>query len=332
MGRTRHTVISIFLSILLLLGGSLGYMLIEKWCFLDAFYMTTITLATVGFSEIHQVSDIGRIFTVILIFLGVGLFLYVAGNTIQILVEGRIREVLGRRKLDKQISRLKNHYIICGYGRIGRVLTRFLTQKYLDVVVIDKNPEHTKTLNDDGVLYLIGEAANESLLKKAGVDRAKALIAAVGSDPDNVFLVLIAKQLNPGLFVVARATESIAKTTLKAAGANKVISPYEVGARRMAHAILRPTVIKFLEHAFADDQTDIQVEEITLSEKSRLVGTPLMESGIRKNLDLIIIAIRKPDGVMQFNPQADTALEALDTLVAVGTAQNLLKLEELLHS
>ena len=327
MSGFKQTLISILMSFFLIGCGSAGYMIIEGWPFMDAFYMTVITIATVGYSEVNVVSPVGRIFTVILIFMGVGFFLYVASGLIQFLVEGRIRLVLGRRKLDTQINKLDDHFIICGYGRIGRVLARFLIEKYLNVVVIERDESRVGKMDDDGVLYLIGEATDEKVLMRAGVERARGLITAVATDADNVFLVLIAKQINPTLFTVARASQNNAKKTLLAAGADKVISPYDLGARRMAHAILRPTVIKFLEMAFADDSVDIQVEEIYIGPESGFVGKSMMDSGIRQEFDLIIIVIRKPGDEMVFNPKADTVIEAGDTMVVVGSIRNIKRLE-----
>lgn len=297
---------------------------------MDALYMTIITVATVGYGEVNQVGMKGRIFTLILIVLGGGYFVYVVGNIIQFLVEGQIRMVLGRHKLDKQINRLRDHYIICGYGRIGRVLSRFLIQKYIDVVVIEQNTNRISTMNDDGILYLVGAATDEKLLEKAGIQRARGLVTVVGTDADNVFLVLIAKQMNPNLFIVARASQDSSKKTLIAAGADKVISPYDIGARRIAHAILRPTVIRFLEMAFADEETDILLEELHVKPGSSLVGVSLMDSGIRRTFDLIIITISKADGKMLFNPGATTTFDVGDIVVAVGKAKNLIKLERIL--
>ncbi|BBO87727.1 potassium transporter TrkA [Desulfosarcina ovata subsp. ovata] len=330
--RNAHLVISILLSFVLLGAGSVGYMVIEGWGFGDAMYMTVITLATVGYGEVHQVSSTGRMFTVVLILMGVGYFMYVGGNIVQFLVEDRIRVILGRRKLDKQIAKLSGHYIICGYGRIGRVLARYLTERYLDVVVIEKRTERQPAMDEDGVLYLIGEATDENLLLKAGIEQARGLITVVGTDADNVFLTLIAKQLNPNLFIVARCIQNTAKRTLHAAGANKVISPYDLGARRMAHAILRPTVIRFLELAFTDDSTDIQVEEIRVKSTSSLLNVELKNSGIRQQLDLIILTIKKADDTLIFNPKADTRIEVDDTLVVVGRAKSLKGLERMLRS
>ena len=331
MERQNHVLLTVVLTVGLVFFGTGGYMYIEGWPFDDALYMTIITMATVGYGEVHQVSDMGRAFTMFLIVMGVGYFMYVVGLIVQFLVEDRIRVILGRRKLDIQIAKLKDHYIICGYGRIGRVLVNYLTERYLNVVVIEKDVCRQEKMDEDGVLYLIGEATDENLLIKAGIKNAKALITAVATDADNVFLTLIAKQLNPDLFIVARAIQNTAKRTLLAAGAEKVISPYDLGARRMAHAILRPTVIKFLELAFTDDATDVQVEELRVRDSSRLLNVELKNSGIRQDLDLIILTIKKADGSMIFNPKADTRIEADDTLVVVGRAKSVIKLEQMMR-
>ncbi|UCD88820.1 MAG: potassium channel protein [Desulfobacterales bacterium] len=331
MERTKLFFITIFLSLVLLMLGALGYMVIEGWSFLDAIYMTVITLATVGYGEVHEISPTGRIFTVFLIFSGVGFFLYVAGNVVQFVVEGRIRHILGRRVLDKQISKLKDHFIVCGYGRMGRALCSYLIQKYLDVVVIEQNVGRVPVMDNDGILYLVGEATDEAILLKAGIKRARGIITVLGSDADNVFLVLIAKRLNPDIFVVARANQNESEKTLYDAGTDKVVSPFTLGGRRMAHAILRPTVIHFLELAFADDDTDIHVEEFPVSAASKLIEVPLSESGLRQDLDLIILSVKKADGYMCFNPKASHQLEAGDTVVAVGKNKNLMQMARILN-
>ena len=211
------------------------------------------------------------------------------------------------------------------------MLSSFLIEKYINVVVIEQNPSSIEEMNDDGILYLIGSATDENCLKKQVSTMLKGN-TVVGTDADNVFLVLIAKQMNPDLFIVARASQNSAKKTLMAAGANKVISPYDIGARRMAHAILRPTVIKFLEMAFSDENTDIVLEEIHVKESSPFVGVSLMDSGIRQTFDLIIITISKADGTMLFNPGASTKFDVGDIVVAVGKAKNLIRLERILSA
>ena len=331
MEHSYHPILFICLGIVLLAIGTLGYVLIDNWPVMDALYMTVITLTTVGYGEIRDISNAGRLFTIFLIIMGVGFYLYVVSYIIQFLVEGRIREVLGRRRLELQINRLKNHYIVCGYGRIGRVLCRYLVQKYLDVVVIEKNLDRIPVIDEDGVLYIIGDATEEATMIRAGIDRAKGLLTVLATDAANVFLVLTARQHNPDVFIVARAEMNATKNTLLAAGADKVISPYDLGARRMAHAILRPTVIHFLELAFADDQTDIQLEEFTVGSKSTLAGVKLMDSNIRQDLNLIIISIKKSDGNMIFNPAADYLITQGDTVIVVGESRNLMKLERRLN-
>ncbi|MGD8286231.1 MAG: NAD-binding protein, partial [Desulfobacterales bacterium] len=325
MGSTRHLAISVALSVLIVVVGSVGYMIIEDWNFLDALYMTVITISTVGYREVNQVGDVGRIFTILLVFIGVGFTMYVAAAVVQFMVEGRIRIILGRRRLDKKLDRLKNHYIVCGYGRIGRVLSKNLRSKPLDVVVVEKNPDLIRAMDEDGVLYVSGDAADEACLIRAGIQRAKGLVAVLATDTDNVFLVLTARQLAPDLKIIARAGQEAAKSKLKAAGADSVESPYEMGAASMAHRIIRPTVTNFLDLAFAHKRKDIQMEEIPVDSSSELTNLPLKDSGIRQNYNLIIIAIKKPDGSMLFNPSFETAIMPEDTVIAVGEAVNLQK-------
>jgi len=306
-------------------------MMIEGWDFLDAVYMTVITLTTVGYGEVHEVSRIGQIYTILLIFIGVAFFLFVAGSVVQFMVEGRIRIILGRRSLDKKIDRLKNHYIVCGYGRIGRVLCNQLKRKPMDLVVIDKNLELIPIFDDDKVLYVSGDASDEAILHKAGILRAKGLIAVLATDTENVFLVLTARQLNPDLYIIARASRDESKSKLQAAGANRVESPYEMGAVSMAQRIIRPTVTNFLNLAFAHKRKDIQMEEIPVNSSSGLINVMLKDTGIRQQFNLIIIAIKKPDGSMMFNPSYETVIEAGDTVIAVGQEGNLQKLEDKLN-
>ena len=331
MDRTNNLIIVVLISVILIALGTLGYMLIEKWSLLDSLYMTVITLSTIGYGEVQPVSEPGRIFTLVLIFLGVGFFLYVIGNVVQFFVEGRIRLILGRLKLDKKIDQLSNHYIVCGYGRVGRALCRYLIQKNLKFVAIENNPDRIPVMNQDGILYISGEATAEENLLKAGINKASNLITALGKDADNVFLVLLAKGLNPNLYVVARASQNASKRPLYTAGANIVVSPFDIGARRMAHAVLRPNVIRFLELAFADESTDIHMEEIAVSESSILVDVTLQESGIRQNYDMIILSIVNEDGSMVFNPSATTRISAGGSVVAVGSSDNLMKLEKVLN-
>ncbi len=331
MDSGKKLLISILLLVLLCIFGAVGYMALEGWDTTDAIYMTVTTLATVGFGEVHELDKAGKIYTIVLIVAGVGFFLYVIGSVVQFMVEGHIQAIFGRKRLDRQIERLKNHYIVCGYGRIGRVLCRNMKRKPIDLVVIDVKPEPDPALDFDGVYYISGDATNENILIKAGIRNARGLIAVLGTDADNVFLVLTARQLASDLFIMARASNQAAKSKLKAAGADKVESPYEMGALSMAHRILRPTVTSFLDLAFTYQSKDIQMEEIPVGATSSLVEISLKDSGIRQNFNLIIIAIKKQDGSMLFNPSFETVLQGGDTVIAVGEENNLKRLEKILH-
>ena len=233
--------------------------------------------------------------------------------------------------MNNRIKKLDSHYIVCGYGRIGRLVTQYLIQKYINVVVIERDNKHDAQLDGDGVLYLIGEAADENVLIRAGIKRASGIIAGVGTDDENVLLVKLAKQVNPDIFIVARASRDSSKKTLEEAGAHKVISPYDHGARRMAHAILRPTVIKFLETAFNDESTEFQFEEIHVRKGAKLANVSLMDSGIRQEMNLIVIAIQDKKGEMMFNPKADTKFVIGDTIVVMGSAKSIKQLEILMR-
>ena len=329
---TKHLLVSILLSLMIFSIGTGGYMIIEGWDLIDSIYMTIITVTTVGFSEIHQMSKSGRIFTIGLVFAGVGFFLYVASALVQFMVEGQIQNILGRRRLNKKIRHLKNHHIVCGYGRIGRVLCKHLNaHPALKLVVVEKDPERIPEMESDSMLYISGDASEEENLLKAGIKQAKILIAALATDIDNVFLVLTAKQLNPNIFIVARASDKRAKSKLQAAGANRVESPYDVGAVSMAYRVLRPSVTSFLDLVFAHNRKDIQMDEIPVAPSSLLVGIMLKDSGIRQRFNLIIIAIKKSNNEMMFNPSFETVIKSGDTVIAMGKSDDLLELEKMLR-
>jgi len=328
---TKHLRISISLLIATMAVGALGYAIIEGWGLLDALYMTVITMTTVGYGEVHDLSIAGRIFTIVLITAGVVFFMYVTSALVQFLVEGQIRSILGRRTLNKKIKRMKNHYIVCGYGRIGQVLCSNFRAHGIEPVVIENEPGRVEQMDADGTLYVTGDATEENVLLAAGIARAKVLIAALGTDTDNVFLVLTARQLNPDLFILARAGTAQTRAKLYAAGANRVESPYEIGAVSMAQRVLRPSVSSFIDLVFAYNRNDIQMDEIPVYETSPLVGLMLKDSGIRQKYNLIIIAVKKPDGEMLFNPSHETMIQAGETVIAMGKVDKLRELSEVLR-
>ena len=335
MGRTSYFILSNVVVVFIVLAGSGGYMLIEGWNFIDSLFMTIISLSTVGYGEIHKLSDAGRIYTIFLIISGVGFFLYMAGIVVQVMVEGQIRKVLGRRKLDKKIGRLTGHYIVCGYGRIGNVVHQRISghtgHQKLELVVIEKDESFAEEMDEKGILYVQGDATEEANLLKAGILNARGLIASLATDTDNVFLVLTARQLNPDLSIISRASHYGVKSKLMAAGANFVESPYETGGMRMAQRILHPNVTNFLDFALELNRDDIQMGEMRVSKSSKLAGLMLKDSGIRLKFDIIVMAIQRVDGRMRFNPSSENRIKPRDMIIAMGKIDDLNRLEKILN-
>ncbi len=318
MDKFKQTLISVMIAIAIFLMGTAGYFFIEGWNLIDAAYMATITLSSVGFMEVHEVSVAGRLFTIFLIFVGVGYFLYLATVLMQTIVEGELVTMLGRRKLDKAIKKLNNHYIVCGYGRIGRVLCSLIREETPKLVVVEQDADLIPALEQDNMFYLHGDAADETVLKKAEIKKAKVFVAALATDTANVFLVLTARQLNPEILIMARASNDSVKQKLLVAGANIVESPYETGAASMGLKLLRPNVSSFLDVATSRTKDAIQMEESIVSSKSKYANVTLQDSGIRQDFDLIIIAIKKENGKMHFNPSFDTTIEPGGTVISMG--------------
>lgn len=326
----KRILLGIPILIIIIAFGTNGYMLLENWGLEDALYMTIITLTTVGFGEVHPLSAAGRVFTMVLILMGVGFVFYIFGALTQVVIEGEIREVLGRRKLEKKIASLRDHYIVCGFGRIGSIICKEIAKKPLPLLVVENNPELIAGIEESGYLSIQGDATNEDTLLKANIRQAKGLVACVSSDADNVYIVLTARGLNRNLFILSRVSNEKAERNLLQAGANRTISPYHIGARKMAQAILRPAVTDFIELAVHAGGMQLQIEEIPVKSPSRITEAPLRESGIRKELGLIIVAIKKSTGEMLFNPLPDARIELGDTLIAMGDPTNLRKLEKMI--
>lgn len=307
-------------------------MVIEGWNFFDSLYMVVITLATVGFGETHPLTFHGRIFTIVLILVWAGIGFYALSSIIQPIIEGEIRKVLGRKKLEKEIRNLKDHYIVCGFGRMGSYISRELRNASVSYIIIEKDERLREKLERENYLYLYGNASEDEVLIEAGVKKARGLVAVVASDADNVYITLTARQLNPNLFILARSTNESSERKLQQAGANKVISPYQMGAVRMVQAILRPAVVDFIEIAFHGKSMELQCEEFLVKPNSSLVGSSLQEAEIRKNLGVIIVAIKGTSGKMVFNPSRDVRINAGDTLITLGEKKDLVRLEKILQT
>jgi len=329
MKSTYHLRFAILFLLGVILAGTFGYSFIESWDLFESLYMTIITITTVGFREVHDLSDPGKAFTILLIFSSLGVIAYAGGSFVEFVVEGQVGKIFGRKKLEKEINQLEDHYIICGYGRIGSFICAELKERPVPFVVVDSDPNLCQKMAEEGILFVAGDATDDDALIKAGITRAKGLVTAVTSDTDNVYITLTARGLNPGLFILARAGEPASEKKLRRAGATKVISPYTIGAHRMAQAILRPSVVDFLEIATAGKRFELQLEEIRISTTSSLVGKNLISSGIRRDWGIIIVGIKKSSGQMLFNPVPETILENGDTLITLGEKEAIIKLEKI---
>jgi voltage-gated potassium channel len=326
MGELWKRLLPVLLLVtLIIFFGIAGYMVIEGWSFLDSFYMTIITLSTVGFKEVGDLSTGGRLFTIILIIGGVGTVLYALSAGARFILEGEFQEVFGRRRLEKRVKELRGHYIICGYGRMGKIIGKELKSRRVKFIAIEKNPV---PLEKEETLILEGDATIDEVLKDAGIEKAKGLISVLPTDAENLYVVLSARGLNPNLIIVARAGEEGSEQKLLRAGADRVISPYHTGGLRIARIVLKPAVADFIEFATKSGNIDLQIEEIPIPEGSGLTGLTLDQCGIGRDLGVIIVAIKKVSGDMKFNPTFSTVLEPGDTLIALGEVSKLKVLEE----
>jgi voltage-gated potassium channel len=323
----RKIALAAMLIILVNAIGTIGYMIIEGWNFRESLYMTIITLTTVGFGEVHKLSPAGEYFTIVLLIGGVGIILYVLATEARVIFEGELQDVFGRRRLERKIKELKDHYIVCGYGRMGNIIARELKEKGVGTVVIEINPV-TQFVKED-ILIIEGDATRDDVLLSAGINRAKGLVSVLPTDAENLYVVLSARELNPGLFVLARASDEGAEQKMLRAGATRVVSPYLTGGLKIAHTILKPAVMDFIEFATRAGNIEIQMEEVSVHKDSKLVGMALYESGIGRDLGVIVVAIKSKEGVMRFNPTSKTIIQESDTLIALGEVSKLNELEEM---
>lgn len=307
--------------------GTGGYVLIEGWPIWDAFYMTVITITTVGYAEVHPLSGAGQAFTVAIILTGVGTFFYAFTLFLTLLTEGKWAERREHRRLARMLDELNEHFIICGYGRMGEIIAREFARHNVPFVVIERNPERMHLAMEQGFVSVEADASNEDVLRKVHIDRARGLVAAVSTDAENVYAVLSARLLRPDLFIVGRAETDDARTKLKRAGADRVISPYHLGGVQLAQTALRPAVVDFVQLATSSDNLDLNLEQVHVDDRSPLSGLSLLDAALRQRFGVVVVGIRRASGTMDFNPEPETVIRAGDDLVVLGRAASLKDLE-----
>lgn len=313
--------------VILTLIGMMGFHFIEGWPWFDGLYMVVTSFTTIGYQETHPLSHAGRIFNLALILAGVSLVFLGIGSLTQALLEFELRSFFGRRKMEREIGRLSDHYIICGAGRVGRSAARELARKPAAFVIVEQNEEKTARYSGDW-LMLVGDATQEQTLRQVNIESARGLVAATTTDATNLYIVLTARSLNPRLRIIARASEDDAEKHLLTAGADAVVSPYHFAGQRIAQSFLRPHVVSFLDTATTHLGMDLEIGEIEVNRGSTFSGKTIEASRIRQERGVIILAIKREHG-MRFNPAPEDRIEAGDCLIAMGEPSQLRQLEHM---
>jgi voltage-gated potassium channel len=331
MRRFRNRLILIASAVAVILtAGTLGFIFIDGYPPFDAFYMTLITVSTVGYEELHPLSHAGRVFNSFLIFFGVSIMLLAVGSMTQSIIELELNQYFGRRRNKRMIDNLNDHYIVCGFGRVGRGAASELQRGGVPFLVVDKNEDRVERAMRSGMLAALADATNDDTLREAGVLRAKGLIATLSSDADNLFVILSAKALKPSLLVSARIATEDTERKMRLAGADYVFAPYDITGNRMAQVMLKPHVFQFIDFTTKNIGLDVGIEQVRVASSSDLVTKSLGEMQLRKELGVIVLAIRKSDGAMLFNPPAEARIESGDFLIVMGESANLQRLEQML--
>jgi len=331
----RHRLLFIgLMPATLIVFGAIGYWLIEGWAFDESLYMAVITLTTIGFSEVHPLSSGGRLFTISLALGGVFTVFFAASEILHASATGELTQILRNRSMKKKLSALHDHVILCGFGRVGRQVAEEFAQAKAPFVVVDTNEDLAESaeLDQKAAVFLHGDATHDETLQRAGVDRARALVAATGSDADNVFITMTAHLLNDKLDIVARADNEQSVIKLKRAGAHRVVAPHHLSGVRVAQAVLRPNVLDFIEVATGRENLELELEEIVVQPGSTLAGCSVKDSRLRTDLELIVVAVKRADHTMVFNPAADVTLNAQDTLIVLGPRDRMNEAESMAAS
>ncbi len=331
MHRLKRRLVYTSSAILLVLAiGTCGFTLIEHWPVFDSFYMTLTTMTTVGYGEVHELSHIGRIFNSFLIAFGVTAIFIAIGAMTQTIIELEFGDALSQRRKKRMIDKLENHFIICGYGRVGRGATEELVRAEVPFVVVDTNPERVERAMLAGMMAVNADATRDQTLHEVGITRARGLVAALATDADNLFTILSAKGLNENLYIATRAAEEGAEQKMRRAGANAVLAPYALTGHRLAQCLLRPHVVQFLDLTTQNIGLNVDIEQVIVGGAGELNPKSIRDMQIRRDLWVIVLAIRKHDGAMIFNPPADTLIINGDCLIVMGERENLRRLETLL--
>lgn len=309
--------------------GIIGYILIEGWSFLDAWYMTIISLATVGFMEVNPLSPKGRIFTIFLILGGMGILLYGVSTVVALFVEGELSEVIRRKRMQKNIDEMRDHYIVCGTGKTAQYVIEEMQKTHKDFVVIENDKDKIKMLEEQGTLYVEGDATHDAVLTKAGIEGARGLITVLHTDAENLFVVLTAKGLNRNLKIISRVREEESVEKIKRAGADSVVMPDFIGGMRMVSEMIRPSIVTFLDVMLREKDKTIRVEEIDIPSDSRFIGKSLEQIGILEREGLTVVALKDSiTGSYKFNPSRTTELKMNDVIIVMGDVKEIDKLRE----
>ncbi len=324
----RRIVFVAALLALTILIGTVGFHIIEDYSFFDAYYLTLTTITTLGGEQLRPLSHAGKIFNSFLILFGVIAMFLSVGAITQTIIDMELRDPLDTRRTKRMIGKMQNHFIVCGFGRVGRNASFELQRARVPFLVIDRSEDRVQRAIHSGMLAVLADSTRDETLREAGVGRARGLISALATDADNLFVILSAKNLNPNLTVVTRAAEEDAEEKLRRAGADTVFAPYTVAGLRLAQALLRPHVSRFLDFTIKNIGLDVAIEQVQVAQAAEFAGKTLRELQIRRELGIIVLAIRKPDGQMAFNPPAETEIRAGDFLIVMGEQPHLQELED----
>ena len=327
-GNNRRILFALIAVLVAIAFGAAGFYLIDGWSILDSLYVAVQTVTTDCYGDRTPATQNGRIFSTVFMLAGVGVVLYALTTTVHAIVQSELVATFGQRRISRRMKKLRDHFIICGAGRVGSHLVRGLLGSSETFIVIERDPQKVAELSDLGVTVLVRDATLEESLREAGVEHARGLAACLPDDADNVYVVLTARDLNPNMHIVARAAEEQAEPKLIRAGANRVVAPTIIGGHRMAMALTKPAVDDFLGSITAN-KLELAFEQLEVDAGSTLVGQKLSQTNIRSELDIVVVSIRRSDGKILFNPSGEAMIQSGDLLIAIGHAESLMKLAAL---